>query len=130
MIWMMVQHALSKFADDTKLGGMADMPESCDAIQRNHNKLEKWANRHLPKFNKWKYKVLHLGRNNPRHQSIPGAAQLESSFSEKHLGILVDTQLNISQQCALAAKKVNGMTPCPLTSIGIGRMPHTSSEMT
>ena len=103
---------LGKFADSTKLGGVADAPEGHAAIQRDLDRLEKWADRNLMQYNKGKYKVLHLGRNNPRHQYMLGATQLESSLAEKGLRILVDTKLNVRWKCALAAKKANGILGC------------------
>ena len=61
------ERTLSKLTDHTKLGGVADKPEGCVAIQRHLNRLEKWADRSLMEFNRGKRQVLHLWRNNPRH---------------------------------------------------------------
>ncbi|GAB0184068.1 hypothetical protein GRJ2_000872100 [Grus japonensis] len=69
------------------------------------------------KFNKRKCKVLHLVRNNPMDQYMLGTTQLESSFAEKDLGVLVDTKLNMSQQCAPVAKKATGILGCLRASI-------------
>lgn len=40
------------FADDTRLGGVADTPDSHSAVPVEINSLEKWAHSHLMQLNK------------------------------------------------------------------------------
>uniref|UniRef100_A0A8B9ELZ8 Reverse transcriptase domain-containing protein n=1 Tax=Anser cygnoides TaxID=8845 RepID=A0A8B9ELZ8_ANSCY len=107
-----MEGAVSKFDDDTKLGGVADTLEGCAASQRDLDRLENWVGRNLMKYNEGKCRVLHLGKNNPRHQYKLGTALLESSIGERDLGVLVDSGMTMSQHCALVAKKANGILGC------------------
>ena len=101
---------LSRFANDTNLG-VADKPDSCDAIQRALNRLEKWTERNLIKFSKGKCKDLPLERSSLMHKYMLGANWLERSFAEKDLGVLVGTKLNVSQHGALVVKS-SGILAC------------------
>ena len=57
-----------KFVGHTKLGVVADKSHDCAAIQKDLERLNKWADRNTVKFCERKCQVLPLGGNNCMHQ--------------------------------------------------------------
>ena len=55
---------VSKFADDTKIGGIVDSEKSYLQLQRDLEQLGQWADEWQMEFNLDKRKVMHFGRSN------------------------------------------------------------------
>ncbi|GAB0201265.1 mitochondrial enolase superfamily member 1 [Grus japonensis] len=95
-----IEYTLSKFVDDTKLSGVVGTLEGSDAIQMDLDRLERWVYANFMKFNKAKYKVLHMDRGDPKHGYRLSNECIESSPAEKDLVVSMDENLDMSWQCA------------------------------
>jgi len=103
------EYTLNKFADNTKLGRVVDGPDGCAAIQKDLDRLEKWANRKLIKFNKGNAKSCSWGGMTPCTSTHWELTRWKAALQKNILRSLEDSKLNTHQQCALAAKKVNSL---------------------
>jgi len=89
---------LSKFANDTKLGGAVSLLEGRNGIQRDLGRLKRWACANLMKLNKAKCRLT--------------KEHIESRSEKKDMGVLVDKNLSMIWQCVLVAQKVNDILGC------------------
>ena len=70
-----IESSLVKFADDTKLGGLANSLEYTKVIQEDLDRIQKWADTWQMKFNIAKCKVV--GNTNIRQDYFMGGIKLE-----------------------------------------------------
>ena len=94
----------SKFADDTKVGRTVTTEEERAELQEALLKLERWADRWGMEFNVSKCKVMHFGRNNPRHNYTMKGRLLEKTEEERDLGVVTTANAKPAAQCAKAAR--------------------------
>jgi len=98
---------LSKFADDTKLGGMLDISGQAGELGAEEPDEVQQGQVQGPA----------LGEEQLNAPVQGWADLLESNSMERDLGVLVDDRLTISQQRALVAKKTNGTLGCIKNSV-------------
>ncbi|RMC07423.1 hypothetical protein DUI87_16888 [Hirundo rustica rustica] len=95
-----IESFISKLADDTKLGACVDLLEGRRALQRNLEWLDGWAESNKMKFNK----SYTLATITPC--TVIGWGWCGWTVPRKGtLGALISSWLNMSQQCALVAKR-------------------------
>ena len=96
-----------KFADDTKLFRRVESQEDRHQLQVDLNKLVKWAEKWQMLFNKDKCKCLHIGQANAKKNYLMNNTVLLSTEREKDVGVVVSSDMKVSEQCGIAARKGN-----------------------
>ncbi len=98
---------LTKFADDTKMGSRVDSKEHAIDIQNDLDKMVEWADRWQMKFNAAKCKVMHVGTSNTNSSYTLGHHKLETTDTERDLGIIISNNLKTTKQWIEVEKKCN-----------------------
>jgi hypothetical protein len=102
-----VINKLSKFADDTKVYSVVASQEQVTQLQLDLVNLFKWSQDWQMLFNLEKCKVMHFGKRNVKTVYSLGGTELKEVTQEKDLGIIVQNDLKVSQQCVKATKTGN-----------------------
>ena len=101
-----LQSLCKLFADDCKLY-RATTVNGANDLQQGMCNLEAWFAKWQLPFNATKCKMLHFGANNLRHPYMLNNHTLESTKSEKDLGIIIDEGLKYHVHTTSATKKAN-----------------------
>ena len=107
-----VKGRLSKFADDTTLGGKVDSRGGGDKIQESIGTCIDLAKDWQMQINLSKCKVLGMGKNNEYRDYRMQGVILEPVTQEKDLGIVTDAEGEQTALCQAAIGKVNRVLGC------------------
>ena len=96
-----------KFANDTKVFRKIKSDAYRQHLHDDLNKLIEWSGKWQMLFNFGKCKCLHTGHGNDDAQYTMGVTVLNTTLKEKDLGLTISADMNVSEQCGIAAPKVN-----------------------
>jgi hypothetical protein len=83
--------------------------EDAHTLQEDLNKLSKWSADWQMEFNTDKCSVIHVGKNNIKHQYSLCNKVLKASSREADLGIIMNDSLKFSEQCNSVVKGANSI---------------------
>ncbi len=101
---------LLKFADDTKLFTKTKEIGDKQNLQDDIDKLVTWSEKWQMLFNCGKCKCLHTGPGNTGMNFDMGGtilSKISKTVKEKDLGVTMNANMKVSEQCRIAASKGN-----------------------
>ena len=98
-----------KFADNTKILQRINSTGDGLRLQQDIDTLGRWAVAWQMEFNVSKCKTMHFGRNNLGVRYFMDGLMLDEATSERDLGVMIYSNLKVSEQCQLAYLRANRM---------------------
>ena len=102
-----VTSTILKFADATRLFRKIKGNGDTQQLQNDIDKLTKWSEKWQIVFNFGKCKCLQAGHGNDGVNYEMGGTILCKTVKEKDLGVTINANMNVSEQCRIAVSKVN-----------------------
>ena len=96
-----------KFADDSKLFRKTKDIGDKQTLQDDIDKLVRWSEKWQMLFNFGKCKCPHTGPGNTGMNYEMGGNILTKTVNEKYLGVSINANMKVSEQCRIAASKGN-----------------------
>ena len=96
------------FADDTKLYRHITTEDDREELQKDLDKLQKWSETWLLRFNASKCKCMHMGHSNDGLNYHLGGETIPHDSEEKDLWVIISADCKTSKQCVAAANKAMG----------------------
>ena len=102
-----VTGSILKFADDTNLLRKTKEIGDKHNLQDYIDKLVRWSEQWQMLFNFGKCKCLHTWPGNTGMNYEMGGTILSKTVKEKYLGVTMNANMKVSEQCRIAASKAN-----------------------
>ena len=96
-----------KFADDTKLFRKSKEIGHKQKLQDDIDKVVRWSEKWQMLFNFGKCKYLHTGPGNSGMNYETGGTILSKTVKEKDVGVTMNANMKVSEQCRIPASKGN-----------------------
>ena len=102
-----VTGSILKFSDDTKLFRKTKEFGNKQHLQDDIDKLVRWSEKWQMLFNYGKCKCLHTGPGNTGMNYEMEETVLSKTVKEKDLGVTMNANMKVSEQCRIAACEAN-----------------------